>query len=140
MPLRLEKQILSDIFIVPDTNKIRETTGFRTALEVRNKGRDGLSADCQRKYHGDHLRPNRTNEKHCHYTIVNKQKEYLPLEICSFNAQDLKSKVLDLKDYIVDKDPDNCVITEIWFKEDVKNEEFTSFDKWGGGVSSFQFQ
>ena len=57
--------------------------------------------------------------------MLKKHKEHLPLKLCSFNAQDLKSKFSDLNDYITEHDPDICVVTETWFNKDVRDAEFT---------------
>ena len=50
--------------------------------------------------------------------------EFIPLKICTFNAQGLTNKFAQFKDFIFQHNPDILVVTETHFNEDVLNSEF----------------
>ena len=57
-------------------------------------------------------------------TIIKNKKEFMPLRICTFNAQDLKPKFAQLRDYVHETDADILIITETWFDDTVQDSEY----------------
>ena len=49
----------------------------------------------------------------------------MPLKICLFNAQSLKSKFAHFSSFITEHEPDIVVVTETWFDNDIQDSEYT---------------
>jgi len=51
-------------------------------------------------------------------------RDYNGLKVAHTNAQGLKTKFNELKDYLIDEDLDVCAITETWLSEEINDSEF----------------